>query len=104
MQGDKDFDRTLVALRDRTGIVVLDIEPHNAVAGKGEVASQIASEQLERRRAGTRCAWLYPMGHAGAFTPDRDLDWHLCIGVTREQARQLMAAGGKWIGQELDAP
>lgn len=49
-------------------------------------------------------AYIYPEARL-RYTPRTDLDWTLCVGLTRDQARTLLSTNKAiWIGTEVDRP
>ena len=75
----ESYEQLLAALRDRTALVFVDVQPPRDAPTKRFVASLF--EPAPGDQPPTR-----PQGQA------------LSIAVTPEQARQLLAAGAEWKG------
>jgi len=99
-----DLRDMMNALRDRTGLVVLDIEVAYGVGSNLGAAREAALVRAALASTGHRVAYLYPTTHVGPFTPNRDSSWLSTCSVTHEQALALLADGAQWIGPEAFRP
>lgn len=99
---DESFDRMMKVLKDKTGEVELTVEsPHTSP--DPALAGQFAWERDQRIKSGERVAYLYTHEHDAKMAPLKRR-WVLCTGVTREQAKQLLDAGARWIGHDHYKP
>jgi hypothetical protein len=73
----ESYEQLLTALRDRTALVYLDVQPPRDAPTKQFVASLFEPAPGDERR---------PQGQA------------MSVPVTPEQARELLATGAEWKG------
>ena len=100
---DDFYDRMMTAMRDGSGYVEVDVEPHHTSAS-AHAASVMADMRAERIRKGERVAYLYSHEHDAKLAASGHREWVLATGVTMDQAKALLAAGAKWVGPELQKP
>lgn len=98
-----NFERLRSALRDGTGTVELDAEePH--VSGNYAAASEMAASRHKSIKDGERVAFLYGLDRDRKMEAAGVPQWTLQIGVTREQALELLSLGATWVGHEHERP
>lgn len=100
---EMSFEDLKSALANGTGFVEVDVEGGAAcVSNDPLVARQGAIERAVRITAGEREARLYMTEPTRPASLLRSPD--IALGVTLEQARELLSLGAKWVGPDVYRP